>query len=85
MNSPKLKTYIIHQNDDWHIPLQINLKKLKVDYIEWSIDNLKNSNITDHFNKVFDLNTYYYNKNEVKENSNQQKNQDSIFFLAVLI
>ena len=84
MYSPKLKTYIIHENDDWHIPFQINLKKLKIDYVEWSINNLKNSNITDHINRVFDLNTYYYHENEVNKNLNQHKNQDSNFFLEAL-
>ena len=84
MYSPKKKIYIIHENDVWHIPLQINLKKLKVDYVECSIDKLKNSNVTDHFNKVFDLNTYYYGDNEVKENLNQYKNQDSNFILQAL-
>jgi len=86
MYSPKLKTYIIHENDDWHIPFQINLKKLKIDYVEWSINNLKNSNITDHINRVFNLNTYYYheNENEVNKNLNQHKNQDSNFFLEAL-
>ena len=88
MYSHKLKTYIIHEYDDWHIAFRINLKKSKVDYVGWSIDNLKNSNITDHFNKVFDLNSYYYheneNENEVKENLNQHKNQDSNFFLEAL-
>ncbi len=44
-----------------------------------SIFNLKNSNITDHINRVFDLNTYYYheNENEVKENLNQHKNHSA--------
>ena len=84
MYSPKKKIYIIHENDDWHIPLQINLKKLKVDYVECSINKIKNSNVTDHFNKVFDLNTYYYGDNEVKENLNQYKNQDSNFILQAL-
>ena len=51
-----------------------------------NVDDLKDSNITDHFNEVFDLNIYNYdeNENEVKENLNQHKNQDSNFFLEAL-
>ena len=86
MYSPKLNIYIIHENDDWYISLLFNLKKLKVDYEEWSIDDLKDSNIIDQFNEIFDLNTYNYdeNENEVKENLNQHKNQNSNFFLEAL-
>ena len=57
---------------------EINKKK--------NVNDLKDSNITDHFNEVFDLNTYNYdeNENEVKENLNQHKNQDSNLFLKAL-
>jgi hypothetical protein len=40
MTQIKAKIYIIHENDEWLIPLRIALEKLDVDYEEWSLDTM---------------------------------------------
>ena len=33
-----MKVYIIHENDEWTLPLKLELKKLEVNFEEWHVE-----------------------------------------------
>ena len=34
-----MKVYIIHENDEWTLPLKLELQKLEVNFEDWHVEN----------------------------------------------
>ena len=46
-----MKVYIIHENEEWTLPLKEHLKKLSVSFEDWHMDKIKVN--TDSENPAF--------------------------------